>query len=69
MWFSLLAVCLPRDGLMIVLAVLLVPRFAASGLAAAHALSACVGLVVLAAAAYRKDSVGPRAGATEEQHV
>jgi O-antigen/teichoic acid export membrane protein len=67
MWFSLLAVCLPRDAVTILLALLLVPHFSANGLAAAHAVGACVGLAVLAAAMYRRG--GLRAGAVGKQHV
>jgi O-antigen/teichoic acid export membrane protein len=47
MWFSLLAICIPRDALMVVLAFVLVPRSGAMGLAMAHAGAAVVGFVVL----------------------
>lgn len=54
MWRSLLFVALPRDGMFVVAALLLVPRFQSIGLGIAFLISQCVGLAgVLAARRYR----------------
>jgi O-antigen/teichoic acid export membrane protein len=47
MWFSLFAVSIPRDGLMVVLALVLVPQAGAMGLALSHSGAAVLGLFVL----------------------
>jgi O-antigen/teichoic acid export membrane protein len=62
-WFSLLGVCIPRDGLLVVLAVVLVPQSGALGLAIAHAGSAVIGLLILLARAAGV-VIAQRAGAT-----
>lgn len=48
MWFSLFAVALPRDTVFVSLAIFLVPRYGAEGLAAAYTLAWLLALVVIA---------------------